>query len=176
MGEKCFTTALNTSRRGDFSFKTLVFPCPVCDIFRPVGSDGGCEREKVHPAHEKCPKIGGLWRAGRTFSRKCRWKGCAGRTLSRASSRRLLPCEIVVPRWRPRPAPGSRACSAPRSRVDVALDVVLVRALDLGLAPAPTCRAHQPPRPSASGPSSHPSTAFPQDSSHFAENATHPYI
>ena len=68
--------------------------------------------------------------------------------------------------------------------MDVALDVVLVRALDLGctaplylgLAPAPTCRAHQPPRPSANGPSSHPSTAFPQDFSHFAEKAADPYI
>ena len=57
---------------------------------------------------------------------------------------------------------------APRSRVDVALDV--------GLVPSPRSRAHQPSRPSASGPSSHPSTGFPQDSSRFAENATHPYI
>ena len=123
----CGTLLLNTSCRGDFSFKTLVFPCPVCDIFRPARSDGGRERDKVRPAHEKWPKNGGLWRAGRVFSRKCRWrgcagrsfsrkrcwKGCAGRTLSRASSRRILPCEFVVPRWRPRPAPRSRACPHP---------------------------------------------------------------
>ena len=31
-------------------------------------SDGGCEREKVRPAYEKWPKIGGLWRAGRVSS------------------------------------------------------------------------------------------------------------
>ena len=43
-------------------------------------------REKVLPAHEKRPKIGGLWRAGRVFSRKCRWWGRAGRTFSRVST------------------------------------------------------------------------------------------
>ena len=176
MGEKYFTTALNTSRRGDFSFKTLVFLCPVCDIFRPVGSDGGCEREEVRPAHEKCPTIGGLWRAGRTFSRKCRWKGCAGRTLSRASSRRLLPCEIVVPRWRPRPAPGSRACSAPRSRLDVSLDVVLVRPLDLGRATDTRSRVHLPLEARMGASLSPFAIAFPQDSSNFAEKAADPYI
>ena len=42
-------------------------------------------REKVRPAYEKWPKIGGLWRAGRVFSRKHRWRGRAGRTLSRNS-------------------------------------------------------------------------------------------
>ena len=57
-------------------------PCSVCWC--------GCEREKVLPAHEKCPKNGGLWRAGRVFSRKCRWRGRAGRVFSRKC------------RWRPR--------------------------------------------------------------------------
>ena len=79
--------------------------------------------------------------------------GCVGRSLSRASSRGGPLGDFVLPRSRVHHAP-----------------------LDLGLAPAPTCRAHQPPGPSASGPSSHPSTAFPRDFSHFAENATHPYI
>ena len=68
--------------------------------------------------------------------------------------------------------------------MDVALDVVLVRALDLGctaplylgLAPAPISRAH-PPSWLPVGASLSPLViAFPQDSSHFAENATHPYI
>ena len=38
----------------------------------------GCEREKVRPACSKEPTIGVLWRAGRVFSRKCRWWGCVG--------------------------------------------------------------------------------------------------
>ena len=36
------------------------------------------EREKVRPAHEKWPQIGVFWRAGRVFSRKCRWRGVLG--------------------------------------------------------------------------------------------------
>ena len=41
---------------------------PVREKVRPAWSDGGCEREKVRPAYEKWPKIGGLWRAGRVSS------------------------------------------------------------------------------------------------------------
>ena len=41
----------------------------VRDFLRPAWSDGGRMREKVRPAHEKWPKIGGLWRAGRILSR-----------------------------------------------------------------------------------------------------------
>ena len=45
---------------------------PLCGTLlekvRPAWSDGGCEREKVRPAYEKWPKIGGLWRAGRVSS------------------------------------------------------------------------------------------------------------
>ena len=52
------------------------------DKVRPAWSDGGCERDKVRPAHEKWPKIGVLLRAGRVFSRKCRWRGGAGRSFS----------------------------------------------------------------------------------------------
>ena len=101
MGEKCFTTALNTSCRGDFSFKTLVFPCPVCGIFRLARSDGGREREIVRPAHEKWPKIGCLWRAERILSRVEWGRGRAGRILSR------LPARYYQRPWlghRPRPA------------------------------------------------------------------------
>ena len=43
------------------------------------------QRYKVRHACEKWPKIGGLWRDGRIFSRKCRWRGHAGRTFSRVS-------------------------------------------------------------------------------------------
>ena len=49
-------------------------PCSACC---------GREREKVRPANEKWPKIGVLWRAGRTISRKCHWKPRAGRVISR---------------------------------------------------------------------------------------------
>ena len=147
MGEKCFTTAPNTSCRGDFSFKTLVFPCPVCDIFRPARSDGGHEREKVRPAHEKWPKLGGLWRAGRVFSRKCRWRGCAGRSFSRGSCcgavpgafvewQSLLVCSAweALPRYREHPGP--------RCWLSVwYLDAGLVPPLDLGCATDPRSRA-----------------------------------
>ena len=49
----------------------------------PAWSDGGRERDKVRPAHEKWPKIDVLWSAGRTFSRKCCWRGGVGRVFSR---------------------------------------------------------------------------------------------
>ena len=111
------------------------------------------EREKVRPACSKWPTIGVLWRAGRSFSWSCCGTGVSG-DLCRGPAAAGVPLgDFVLPRSRVHHAP-----------------------LDLGLAPAPTCRAHQPPGPSASGPSSHPSTAFPRDFSHFAENATHPYI
>ena len=168
---------------------------PVREKVRPARPDGGREREKVRPACSKWPKMGVLWRAGRSFSRKCCWRPTAGRTFSRKC------------RWKPRagrvfsrvnakgPFVGRSfswsccgtgvsgdLCRGPAAAGVPLGDFVLPRSrvhhapLDLGLAPAPTCRAHQPPGPSASGPSSHPSTAFPRDFSHFAENATHPYI
>ena len=101
MGEKCFTTALNTSCRGDFSFKTLVFPCPVCGIFRLARSDGGREREIVRPAHEKWPKTSGLWRAGRILSRVEWGEGpCWANFVAPAGP--LLPAALARP---PSPAP-----------------------------------------------------------------------
>ena len=60
--------------------------------------------------------------------------------------------------------------------MDVALDVALVRALDLGLAPAPISRAHLPSWLPVGASLSPLVIAFPQDSSHFAENVTDPYI
>ena len=56
----------------------------------------------------------------------------------------------------------------PRSRVDVALYVVLV--------PAPRSRVHLPLEVRVGASLRPHATAFPHDSSHFAENATHPYI
>ena len=41
------------------------------------------EHEKVRPARSKHPKIGIFTLAGRTFSRKSDWRGCAGRVFSR---------------------------------------------------------------------------------------------
>ena len=45
-------------------------------------------REKVLPVRSKHPKIGVFTLAGRTFSRKCQWRGCAGRVFSRQSALR----------------------------------------------------------------------------------------
>ena len=61
----------------------LVSTSPCCRAscakkVRPAWPDGGREREKVRPARSKHPKIGVLWRAGRVFSRKRGWRGCAG--------------------------------------------------------------------------------------------------
>ena len=74
---------------GVVGFNAAVFLSPVRDVFRPASPSpaavhekvlwSSCKREKVRPAHEKWPKMGVLWRAGRVFSRKCRWRGCAGR-------------------------------------------------------------------------------------------------
>ena len=64
-------------------FNVVMLSRLVREKVRPAWSDGGREREKVRPAHEKWPKIGIFPLAGRTFSRKCRWKGCAGRVFSR---------------------------------------------------------------------------------------------
>ena len=47
-------------------------------LFSPCSAKSTREREKVRPACSKEPKIGVLWRAGRVFSRKCRWWGCVG--------------------------------------------------------------------------------------------------
>ena len=58
----------------------------VREKVRPARSDGGREREKVRPARSKHPKIGVFTLAGRTFSRKCRWRGRAGRVFSRQSA------------------------------------------------------------------------------------------
>ena len=50
---------------------------------RPARSNGGCECDKVRPACEKWPKFSVFALAGRSFSRKCRWRGGAGGSFSR---------------------------------------------------------------------------------------------
>ena len=83
IGDAGFTLVCISGCRGVVGFNVVTSQLPVREKVRPARSDGGCEREIVRPACEKWPKIGGLWRAGRTFSRKSRWMGCAGRTFSR---------------------------------------------------------------------------------------------
>lgn len=51
-----------------------------------------------------------------------------------------------------------------------------MRTLDVGLVSAPRSRAHFPLEARVGASFRRPSTAFPHDSGHFAENATHPYI
>ena len=56
MGEKSFTMAPNTSRRGDLSFKLLVLTCPVRDKIRPA-SVGCAVSVNIFAQHaEKGPK------------------------------------------------------------------------------------------------------------------------
>ena len=69
IGDAGFTLACISGRRGVIGCIVATWLCP--------------EREKVRPAHENWPKNGGLWRAGRSFSRKCRWRPAAGRVFSR---------------------------------------------------------------------------------------------
>ena len=137
-GDGGFMLACISGCRGVNGCIVATWLCPVREKVRPAWSDGGREREKVRPACSKCPEIGVLWRAGRTFSRKCRWKPragrvfsrvrlmercarrsflrlgmrgpVAGRSFSRASSRGVPLGPCVAPRWRLRPAPRSRAC------------------------------------------------------------------
>ena len=73
--------------RGVVGFTVTTSVRPVREKVRPAGSGGGCEREKVRPLRSQWLKIGVIWRAGRSFSRKHRWRGCAGRIFSRSSSR-----------------------------------------------------------------------------------------
>ena len=69
--------------RGVIGFKVGTWPCPVREKVRPAWPDGGRECEKVRPASSKRPKNTVFRRVGRTFSRKCRWRGRAGQVFSR---------------------------------------------------------------------------------------------
>ena len=93
-GDGGFTLACISGCRGVVGFTVTTSVCPVREKVRPAGSGGGCEREKVRPAHEKWPKNGVFWRAGRSFSRKRGWRGRAGRVFSRTGSRVILLGEL----------------------------------------------------------------------------------
>ena len=88
IGDGGFMLVCISGCSGVVGFTVTTSVRPVREKVRPAGSGGGCEREKVRPAHEKWPQIGVFWRAGRVFSRKCRWRGCAGRVFSRQSALR----------------------------------------------------------------------------------------
>ena len=75
----------SAARSGAVGFNVATLSRLVREKVRPAGSGGGCEREKVRPLRSQWLKIGVIWRAGRSFSRKCRWRGCAGRSFSRKS-------------------------------------------------------------------------------------------
>ena len=86
-GDGGFMLACISGCRGVIGFNVATSQLPVREKVRPARSDGRREREKVRPAYEKWPEIDGLWRAGRVFSRKRRWKSRAGRSFSRLSTR-----------------------------------------------------------------------------------------
>ena len=76
-GDAGFKASLLGASSGVGGFSVAMLSRLVREKVRPARPDGGREREKVRPAHEKCPKTGVLWRAGRTLSRR----GTGGRTL-----------------------------------------------------------------------------------------------
>ena len=128
-GDWGFMLTCISGRRAVIGFKVTMSQRPVREKVRPAWPGGGCEREKVLPAYEKCPKIGGLWRdgrvfsrkhlsrgcAGRTFSRKCRWRGRAGRTFSRICPRGSVAGRILL--WGPVPAVVPRGPAVPSAPV-----------------------------------------------------------
>ena len=66
-------------------FQSRHVAAPCARKSSPCAAWCGREREKVRPASPKWPKNAVFRRVGRTFSRKCRWKPCAGRLLPRSS-------------------------------------------------------------------------------------------
>ena len=82
-GDGGFNGCCSGTCSGVVGFKVAMLSRLVREKVRPAWSDGGREREKVRPARSKHPKIGVFTLAGRTFSRKCQWRGCAGRVFSR---------------------------------------------------------------------------------------------
>ena len=87
-GDGGFNGCCSGTRSGVVGFNVAMLLRLVREKVRPAWSDGGREREKVRPARSKHPKIGVFALAGRTFSRKSRWRGRAGRTFSRKIRRR----------------------------------------------------------------------------------------
>ena len=87
-GDTGFSSPLLGVSSGVVGFNVAMLLRHVREKVRPAWPDGGREREKVRPARLKHPKIGVFALAGRTFSRKCRWRGRAGRVFSRQSALR----------------------------------------------------------------------------------------
>ena len=87
-GDAGFKASLLGASSGVVGFNVATLLRLVREKVRPAWPDGGREREKVRPARSKHPKIGVFTLAGRTFSRKCQWRGCAGRVFSRQSALR----------------------------------------------------------------------------------------
>ena len=124
-------------------------------------------REKVRPACSKWPEIGVLWRAGRSFSRaSSRGDPLLGELFRGNAAGGPLPGEV----FRGPAVEGSRWTRARH------LDGGCVPPLDLGRATDTRSRMHLPSWLPVGASGRRPAIAFPQDSSHFAENATHPYI
>ena len=77
-GDAGFSGPLLGVSSGVVGFNVATLSRLVREKVRPARSNGGREREKVRPARLKHPKIGVFALAGRTFSRKCRWRAVLG--------------------------------------------------------------------------------------------------
>ena len=75
-------------RRGDGGFNGCCSGASSGVVGFKVATLSRLVREIVRPARSKHPKISVFTRAGRVFSRKCRWRVRAGRVFSRQSARR----------------------------------------------------------------------------------------
>ena len=87
-GDAGFSGSLLGVSSGVVGFNASALSRRVREKVLPAWSDGGSERDNVRPARSRWPKFGVFALAGRVFSRRCRWRGCAGR----ASSRQLALC------------------------------------------------------------------------------------
>ena len=82
-GDAGFSGALLGVCSGVVGFNVAMVSCLVRENVRPAAL---CHREsakKVRPARSNWPKFSVFALAGRVFSRRCRWRGCAGRASSR---------------------------------------------------------------------------------------------
>ena len=82
-GDAGFSGALLGVCSGVVGFNVAMVSCLVREKVRPAAL---CHREsakKVRPARSNWPNFSVFALAGRVFSRRCRWRGCAGRASSR---------------------------------------------------------------------------------------------
>lgn len=113
-----------------------------------------------------------FWNCMRNWGRARYWGGrwCAGC----APVKRVRVCTGKEDEGVHRPI--SRGALLDLGRIWAPLSRACISGLYRGPAPAPRCRDHWPSGEPSWCPVRLSATAFPQDSSHFAENATHPYI